>query len=347
MLYSRLGNSGLIVSRLALGTMTMSSGDPMLGLAKTQGSDVDAIVGQALDGGINFFDTADVYADGQSEEVLGKALAHVRDQVVIATKVAGRRGAALVQSGLSKRHVSLAIEQSLRRLGTDWVDVYIAHNEDPHTPLEETLEALDAVVRSGKARYLGFSNWSAWKVAAALELQKANGWAQFTHGQMYYSLLGRDIERDLVPLTERYGIGITVWSPLTSGFLSGKYARGAADHPDNRLSVIDFIPFDRQKGYEVVDTLRTVADELGASMAQVALAWLLAKRAVSSVVIGASKPSQLADNLGAVDVTLDAATIERLDMLTTPVELYPHWHWRQFGDAATRDALAPAPRGRQ
>jgi len=340
MRYSKLGSSGLIVSRLSFGTMTLSSGDPMFGIAKTRGSDIDAIVGQALDGGINFFDTADIYANGQSEEVLGKTLAPVRDQVVIATKVAGRVGSPLVQSGLSKRHITWAIEQSLRRLGTDWVDLYIAHNEDPHTPLEETLEALDAVVRSGKARYLGFSNWSAWKVAAALELQKANGWAPFTHGQMYYSLLGRDIERDLVPLTERYGIGITVWSPLASGFLSGKYVRGAAAQPDDRLSAIDFIPFDKEKAFDLIDELRSIADGIGASVAQVALAWLLAKRAVSSVVVGASKPSQLADNLGAIDVSLDSAMMDRLDALTRPIELYPHWHWRQFADAATRDALA-------
>ena len=345
MFYSKLGNTGLIVSRLAFGSMTLTNGDPMFGIAKTQGADVDTIVGQALDGVINFFDTADIYANGESEEVLGKALRSVRDEVVIATKVAGRMGSPLIQAGLSKRHIAWAIEQSLRRLGTDWVDVYIAHNEDPHTPLEETLEALDAVVRSGKARYLGFSNWSAWKVAAALELQKANGWARFTHGQMHYSLLGRDIERDLVPLTERYGIGITAWSPLTSGFLSGKYVRGAAADPGNRMSSIDFIPFDRDKGYEVVDALREIAAEIGATVAQVALAWLLAKRAVTSILVGASKPSQLADNLGAINVSLDAGTVERLDALTAPTEVYPHWHWRQFGDATAREALASRPGG--
>ena len=157
---------------------------------------------------------------------------------------------------------------------------------------------------------------------------------------MYYSLIGRDIERDLVPLTERYGIGITVWSPLASGFLSGKYVRGAAAHPDNRLSAIDFIPFDKEKAFDLIDELRSIADGIGASVAQVALAWLLAKRAVSSVVVGASKPSQLADNLGAIDVSLDSAMMDRLDALTRPIETYPHWHWRQFADAATRDALA-------
>lgn len=340
MKYTRLGNSGLIVSRLAFGAMTLTKDDPMMGLAKVQGTDADALVGQALDAGINFFDTADVYASGQSEEVLGQALASHRDSVVIASKVMMRTGAPITQAGLNKRHVTWSIEQSLRRLGTDWIDVYIAHNEDSYTPLEETLEALDSVVRSGKARYLGFSNWSAWKVAAALELQKANGWAQFTHGQMYYSLLGRDIERDLFPLTERYGIGITVWSPLASGFLSGKYNRDTAAAPDDRLASVDFIPYDRELGYAVLDELRSIADGLGVSVAQVALGWVLAKAPVSSVIVGASKPAQLADNLGAATLDLGTDAIARLDALTTPPEIYPHWHWRGFGDQVTRDALS-------
>lgn len=339
MKYAKLGNSGLIVSRLAFGAMTLTKDDPMMGVAKVRGADADALVGQALDAGINFFDTADVYAGGQSEEVLGQALSAHRDAVVIATKVMGRTGTPVTQAGLSKRHVEWSIDQSLRRLGTDWIDVYIAHNEDPHTPLEETLEALDAVVRAGKARYLGFSNWSAWQVAAALELQKANGWAPFTHGQMYYSLLGRDIERDLVPLAQRYGIGITVWSPLASGFLSGKYKRDTAAAPDDRMASMDFIPFDRELGFAIVDELRTIAGDLGASIAQVALAWVLAKASVSSVIIGASKTAQLADNLGAATLDLGADAIARLDALTTPVELYPHWHWRLVSDRLLQEVL--------
>lgn len=342
--YARLGNTGLIVSRMAFGALTLTRDDPMWGIAKVRGADADALVGQALDAGINFFDTADIYASGQSEEVLGQALAPHRDDVVIATKVMGRTGAPIVQAGLTKRHVSWAIDQSLRRLGTDWVDVYIAHNEDPHTPLEETLEALDAVVRAGKARYLGFSNWSAWKVAAALELQRANGWAPFTHGQMYYSLLGRDIERDLVPLTERYGIGITVWGPLASGFLSGKYRRGAAAQPGDRLAAIDPLPFDQDFGFAVLDELQAIATDLGASIAQVALAWLLAKPVVTSVILGASKPAQLADNLGAINLVLGADTLARLDALTAPAEIYPHWHWRKAADSVVEMALGKSGR---
>jgi len=338
MQYSLLGNTGLIVSRLAFGALTLTRDDPMSGIAKVKGADADALVGQALDAGINFFDTADVYAAGQSEEVLGRALAPHRDGVVIATKVWHRMGAPLVQAGLNKRHIPWAVDQSLRRLGTDWIDVYIAHNEDPHTPLEETLEALDAVVRAGKARYLGFSNWSAWKVAAALELQKANGWAQFTHGQMYYSLLGRDIERDLLPMRARYGIGITAWSPLAGGFLSGKYDRDRPLQDGDRLAAIGYMPFDREAGFALLDELRAIAGELGASVAQVSLAWLLAK-SVDSVILGASRPEQLADNLAAADLILPAGIVARLDALTAPPELYPHWHWRNAADHALTEAL--------
>jgi len=336
--YNLLGNTGLIVSRLAFGALTLTKGHPMSGVAKVQGADADALVGQALDAGINFFDTADIYAEGQSEEVLGHALASRRDEVIIATKVWHRMGTPLVQAGLNKRHIEWAVDQSLRRLGTDWIDVYIAHNEDPRTPLEETLEALDAVVRAGKARYLGFSNWSAWKVAAALELQKANGWAQFTHGQMYYSLLGRDIERDLFPLRARYGIGITAWSPLASGFLSGKYDRAKPLAADDRLAAIGYMNFDREAGYALLDALRAIAADLGASVAQVSLAWLLAKQ-VDSVILGASRPEQLADNLAAADLALPAEVIARLDAMTAPPELYPHWHWRNAADRAGDEAL--------
>lgn len=339
MQYTLLGNSGLVVSRLAFGALTLTRDDPMHGIAKVRGADADALVGQALDAGINFFDTADIYAGGQSEEVLGKALAPHRDAVVIATKVMGRMGAPLVQAGLTKRHVSWAIDQSLRRLGTDWVDVYIAHNEDAHTPLEETLEALDAVVRAGKARYLGFSNWSAWKVAAALELQRANGWAPFTHGQMYYSLLGRDIERDLMRMRARYGIGVTAWSPLAGGFLSGKYDRDRPGVDGDRLAATGYMPFDRALGFALLDELRAIAGEMGASVAQVSLAWLLARQ-VDSVILGASRPEQLADNLGAAALVLPEAVVAKLDALTAPAELYPHWHWRNAADGPLEAALS-------
>ena len=199
MQYALLGNTGLTVSRLAFGAMTFTAGNKALGAIYKVGADLAGeLVGRALDAGINFFDTADGYAGGESEAMLGAALKPHRDEVIIATKVGFRTGPSLTRAGLSRRHILWSVDQSLKRLGTDWIDVYIAHREDPYTPLEETLAALDAVVRAGKVRYLGFSNWSAWKVAAALEIQRANGLAPFTHGQMYYSLVGRDVERDVI-----------------------------------------------------------------------------------------------------------------------------------------------------
>ena len=342
MQYVLLGNTGLIVSRLSFGAMLFTDNTPT-GFAPMRSADADAIINQALEAGINFFDTSDIYAFGESERILGKALAPHRDGIVLATKVACRSGKALVSAGLSRRHILWSIDESLRRLGTDWVDVYIAHVEDPRTPLEETLQAFDDVVRSGKARYIGFSNWSAWKVAAALELQKANGWASFTHGQMYYSLLSRDIERDTVPMMAHYGIGLTVWSPLCSGFLSGKYTRENLSDPANRFGQYDFMPFDKEAAFALVDEMRTIAAALGATVPQVALSWLLAKPAVTSILLGASKGSQLSDNLGALDVRLDDETITRLDSVTAPARTYPQWTQEDFADKVAITALGGPP----
>ncbi|KRD52854.1 aldo/keto reductase [Ensifer sp. ENS10] len=340
MQYTTLGNTGLVVSRFAFGAMTFTAGDRSLGAVyKTDAEAADALVGQALDAGINFFDTADAYASGQSERILGEALKSRRDEVVIATKVGFRTGTPLSQAGLSRRHILWSVDQSLKRLGTDWIDAYIVHKEDPRTPLEETLLALDAVVRSGKVRYIGFSNWSAWKVAAALEIQKANGLAPFTHGQMHYSLLGRDVERDVIPMMQRYGLGLTVWSPLASGFLSGKYTRENLGDPDNRYSGFDILPFDKEQGFKLVECMRGIADQHGASVAQVAIAWLLSKKAVTSVLLGASKPHQLKDNLGAADLVLTEAEIATLDAETVPVPVYPNWFIDNLVDQPVVQAL--------
>ncbi|WP_043618166.1 aldo/keto reductase [Ensifer sp. ZNC0028] len=340
MQYTTLGNTGLVVSRLAFGAMTFTAGDRSLGaIYKTDAEAADALVGQALDAGINFFDTADAYASGQSERILGAALKSRRDEVVIATKVGFRTGTPLSQAGLSRRHILWSVDESLKRLGTDWIDTYIVHKEDPHTPLEETLVALDAVVRSGKVRYIGFSNWSAWKVAAAAEIQKANGLTPFSHGQMHYSLLGRDVERDVIPMMQRYGLGLTVWSPLASGFLSGKYTRDNLGDPDNRYSGFDILPFDKEQGFKLVERMRGIAGAHGASVAQVAIAWLLSKRAVTSVLLGASKPHQLKDNLGAADLALTAAEISALDAETVPVPVYPNWFIDNLVDQPLAQAL--------
>ncbi|HVY83037.1 MAG TPA: aldo/keto reductase [Steroidobacteraceae bacterium] len=341
MQYTRLGSTGLVVSRLAFGAMTFTQGNKDFGSVYKVGAELAAeLVGRALDAGVNFFDTADGYARGESETLLGQALRARRNDVIVATKVGIRSGTALTQAGLNRRHILWSVDQSLRRLGTDWIDIYIVHREDPNTPLEETLVALDEIVRAGKVRYLGFSNWSAWKVAAAVAFQKANGLAPFTHGQMYYSLLGRDVEYDVIPMMAHHGLGLTVWSPLASGFLSGKYTRESLSDPQNRYSGFDLLPFDKERGFELVERVRAIARERGASVAQVALAWLLAKRAVTSVILGATKRAQLDDNLGAVNVKLTDADITQLDAATSPAPLYPHWFAQRIVDQPVAEALA-------
>lgn len=340
MQHAMLGHTGLLVSRLAFGAMTFTAGNRDLGTVYKVGAKAAGeLVECALQAGINLFDTADGYAGGESERLLGAALKPHRDRVVIATKVGFRSGGPLTQSGLSRRHILWSVDESLRRLGTDWIDIYIAHREDRHTPLEETLDALDAVVRAGKVRYLGFSNWSAWRAAAALELQRANGLARFTHGQMYYSLLGRDVERDVIPMMRSYRLGLTVWSPLANGFLSGKYTRESLSDPDNRMSGFDLLPFDKQAGFTLVERMRAIASAHQASVAQVAIAWLLARSEVTSVLLGSSKLHQLEDNLHAVDLTLTKAELAELDAATAPPPVYPNWFIDNLADQPVAAAL--------
>jgi aryl-alcohol dehydrogenase-like predicted oxidoreductase len=327
--YVTLGNSGLLVSRLAFGAVTFTQGcKDLAALYKVEEKLAQTLVGRALDAGINFFDTSDAYAEGESEILLGRALASHRDSVVITTKVGVRPVGSknVLRGGLSRRHILWAVDQSLIRLGTDWIDAYVTHNDDPTTPLEETLVALDEVVRAGKVRYLGFSNWSAWRAAAALEFQATNGLARFTHGQMYYSLLGRDIERDLIPMMRQYKLGLTVWGPLAGGFLSGKYTRDNLRDSESRYSGFDILPFDKEAGFTLVEKLRPIAAAHNASVAQVALAWLLSRSQVTSVILGASKETQLVDNLGAVNVKLSDVELAELDVLTTLSPVYPNWY---------------------
>jgi aryl-alcohol dehydrogenase-like predicted oxidoreductase len=339
MQYATLGNTGLVVSRLGFGALTFTQGNKTLSSVYKVGAGLaDELVGRALDAGVNFFDTADVYADGESESLLGQALKPHRDKVVITTKV-GNRGTTdreLLRSGLSKRHILWSVDQSLKRLGTDWIDFYVAHREDPYTPLEETLEAFDAVVRAGKVRYIGFSNWSAWTVSAAMEIQKARGLAPFTHGQMYYSLLGRDVERDIVPMMQRYGLGMTVWSPLAFGFLSGAYSREDLTKPDNRFSSFDPLGIDKEKGFAVIEVMRRIAAARAITVPQVAIAWLLARPGVTSVLVGATKTHQLDDNLGAADVKLTDADMAELNEATKIDMIYATAAWIEPDRKVTR-----------
>jgi aryl-alcohol dehydrogenase-like predicted oxidoreductase len=340
MQYTTLGNTGLVVSRMAFGAMTFTAGNKeMSSVYKVGAKLADELVGRSLEAGINFFDTADVYANGESETLLGQALKSRRSDVVIATKVGSRMGTPITQSGLSRRHIFAALDASLKRLQTDWIDVYIVHREDSFTPIEETLDALDAVVRAGKVRYIGYSNWSAWKAAAAMEIQRANRLAQFTHGQMYYSLLGRDVERDIIPMMKRYGLGLTVWSPLASGFLSGKYTSETLKDPDGRYAGFDFLPFDKNAGFKLIERMRAMSAAHKASVAQVALAWLLSKNAVSSVILGATKLRQLEDNLGAIDLKLQDREIQELDEATATPLPYPNWFASNWYDKVVADVI--------
>ena len=242
--------------------------------------------------------------------------------VLSAANVAGE---AITQAGLSRQHIFASCEASLNRLNTDYLDLYILHKEDPYAPLDETLETLNDLVRVGKVRYVGYSNWSAWRAAAALQMQKERGWAQFTSGQMYYSLVGRNVEHEIVPFMRAVSLSLNVWSPLAGGFLSGKYTRENLGQSDDRLSGFDFFPFDKELGFQVVEKIRTIASDHNASVAQVALGWLLSKPVVGSIILGASKLSQLEDNLGAIDVKLSGSQIAALDQLTAPPSLYPNW----------------------
>jgi aryl-alcohol dehydrogenase-like predicted oxidoreductase len=340
MKYTKLGDTGLIVSRLSLGTMTFGSDPSVPSIYKVTQGDAMTMVDKALDAGINFFDSADGYSAGQSETMLGKALGKRRQEVVITTKAGFRTGAPITQAGLSKRHILFSCEQSLRRLDTDYIDVYLLHKEDPFTPLEETLEAMDSLVRSGKVRYIGFSNWSVWKSAIAFQMQKERGWTKFCNGQMNYSVVGRDVEHDIVPFMLHAGIGMTVWSPLAGGFLSGKYTRESLKDENNRLSGFDLLPFDKEEGFKVVEKMKVIAKEHGASVAQVAIAWLLSKPVVSSILIGASKLHQLDDNLKAIEVELSEKEVAALDEMTKPVALYPHWFNQNLVDSRHKELLS-------
>lgn len=339
MRYTRLGDTGLIVSRLAFGTMTFGSDSRLPNVYKVDQENAQTMVDKSFEAGINFFDTADGYAGGQSEEMLGRALGTRRQDVVVATKVGFRSGDPVTQAGLSRRHILFSCEQSLKRLNTDYIDLYILHKEDPYTPLEETLEVMNDLVRAGKVRYIGFSNWPAWKAASAVQMQKSRGWARFCSGQMYYSLVGRDVEHDIVPFMEHAKLGMTVWSPLAGGFLSGKYTRETVADSEDRLAVFDFLPTDKEPGFKVVDRLREIARSHNASVAQAALAWLLAKPVVSSIIVGASKLHQLEDNLKAVEVKLSALEISELDDMTKPPVLYPHWFNQNLLDAKHKEIL--------
>ena len=339
--FATLGASGLIVSRLSLVTMTFGEAHgegPAAFVYKVDQKTADRLVGQALEAGVNFFNSADVYADGQAEKMLGKALGVRRKDVVIATKAGQRFDGALLNSGLSRRHLIQSVEACLERLATDWIDVFLVHCFDVHTPMDETLSALDQLVTSGKVRYIGFSNWPAWAAAKAVALQGARNYEPFRAAEMYYSLVGRDLEHEVMPMAADAGVGIMVWSPLAGGFLSGKYTRENPTGDGGRLAGFDDLPYDRERGYSTVDVLKDIASLHQRSPAQVALAWLLSKP-VASVIVGASRLSQLSDNLQAKTLKLEEDELARLDEVTRITPPYPNWFCEQNADQLACSAL--------
>jgi aryl-alcohol dehydrogenase-like predicted oxidoreductase len=326
--YRQLGNSGLRVSAVTLGTMGFGG----TGWASAVGTtDVDGArrqISMALDAGVNLIDTADVYSSGLSEEIVAKALPVAREDVLLATKVRMPMGDGPNDAGLSRHHIIRGCEASLRRLGTDYIDLYQVHEWDGQTPLEETLRALDDLVTSGKVRYVGASNYSGWQLMKALGVADQHGLHRFVSQQIYYSLQARDAEYELVPVTVDQGLGILVWSPLAGGLLSGKYRRGV-DAPAGSRHLGDWHEppvYDEDKLYDTVDALVEIADAHGVSAAQVSLAWLLGRTGVTSVIVGARTEEQLADNLKSADLTLSADERRRLDDVSAMPLLYPHWH---------------------
>ncbi|HTV23411.1 MAG TPA: aldo/keto reductase [Polyangiaceae bacterium] len=342
MRYKLLGKTGLFVSELCLGTMTFGGKGFWEVVGRLGAREVESLVGTALDNGVNFIDTANVYSEGESEKLLGQALnalARPRDQVVVATKVRGRVGPGVNQVGLSRGHILAGVDDSLKRLGLDHVDLYQIHGFDPVTPIEETVRALDDVVRSGKARYVGFSNLPAWLAMKAIGFAEANGLARFQSAQVYYSIAGRDIEREIAPMAQSEGVAILPWSPLAGGLLSGKFDPGKPDPAGARRTSFDFPPVNRERLPRVLEALRAVANESDVSVARVALAWQLTKPFVTSVIIGAKNRDQLLDNLAAAEVRLAPEQVQRLDDASALPSEYPGW-MLDFQNREPRGTLA-------
>jgi aryl-alcohol dehydrogenase-like predicted oxidoreductase len=329
MKYATLGNTGLQVSKLCFGTMTFGDGR---GLYKAIGAvgqaEADELVKTSIDRGINFFDTADIYTEGQSEKILGQSLKNLkvaRHEIVIATKVYGRVGPGRNDVGASRGHIMDGVEASLRRLQTDHIDLYQIHANDAVTPVEETARALDTLVQQGKVRYIGCSNWQAWKIAKAIGICESKNLARFDTLQAYYSIAGRDLEREIVSLLESEKIGLLVWSPLAGGLLSGKYNRTNPKPADSRRTEFDFPIVDKERTWKILDAIAPIAKAHECSPARVSLAWLLAKPVVTSVIIGAKRRDQLDDNLAAIELTLTQDELRRLDEVSALPPEYPGW----------------------
>jgi aryl-alcohol dehydrogenase-like predicted oxidoreductase len=331
MKYNLLGNTGLYVSEICFGTMTFggSGGGIWHNIGKQQQDEVNSLIKTVVDAGINFIDTANVYSRGESEVLLGqsiKGLGLNRDELVIATKVRGRMSDDGINNvGLSRFHIFQSVDASLKRLQLDHIDLLYVHGVDLKTPIEETVRALNDIVLTGKVRYIAICNWPAWMVMKALGIADKYGWNKFVGLQYYYSLSGRDIEREIVPLAIDQNLAIMPWSPLAGGFLSGKYTRGNEKAGDSRRDVFDFPPVNKEKAYDIIDVLAEIAKQHNVSVAQVALAWVRLQKGVTSTIIGAKKVEQLQDNIKSTEVQLSADELKRIDEVSALTKEYPQW----------------------
>lgn len=345
MRYRRLGRTGLYVSELCLGTMTFGGEGGIWSAIGGLGQDtVDEMVGKALAGGVNFIDTADVYSFGVSEKLLGQSLKNLgvkRSDVVIATKVFGQMGSGPNDRGASRGHIMDGVKASLERLGLDHIDLYQIHGNDPITPIDETVRALDDLVREGLVRYVGCSNWAAWKIAKALGVAEHRDFARFETVQAYYSIAGRDLEREIVPMAESEQVGVLVWSPLAGGLLSGKFGPGSNGPEGARRAAFDFPPVNLDRAWPCVAAMREIGEARGVSVAQIALAYVLAKPWVTSVIIGARRIDQLDDNLAAAEIALTAEELAQLDAVSALPSEYPGWMFERQGSGRVPQAFTP------
>lgn len=334
MKYNLLGGTGLLVSELCLGTMTFG-GKGMFKVIGSQPQEIaDELVKKSIDAGINFIDTANIYSEGWSEEITGQAIRNVgldRHQLVLATKVRGTMGTGPNEKGLTRFHIMHQVEESLRRLKTDYIDLYQMHSYDPLTPIEETIRVFDDLVRSGKVRYVGASNVAAWQLMKALAYAKHHNLESFVSLQAYYTIAGRDLERELIPLLTDQNVGLMVWSPLAGGFLSGKYKRNATGEEGRRTATFDFPPLNKDRAFDVIDALTPMAAAKSATVAQLALAWLLHQKAVTTVIIGANKLEQLDDNLKAIEFKFTSEELSQLNEVSKLPAEYPGWMFERTG----------------
>lgn len=341
MTYTRMGNSGLVVSRLALGTMTFTHGSDWIpGVAKVGLQDAQRMVDMALDGGINFFDAADGYSNGEAEDILGQTLKGKRNEAVICTKLGFRQNDRINNAGLSRGHILSSVDGCLKRLDTDWIDLLVLHKTDFTTPMEETLSTLQNVIDAGKVRHIGVSNWPAWKVSQAVQFQRDNNMSQFVAGQYLYNAVGRDIEMDVLRMGEELGIGLMAWSPLAGGLLTGKYDLNKLEDSDGRLAEGDFLQVSKEQAQIALDALSSAAEAHDATQAQIAQAWILNKRRDHTVIVGASKLSQLETAISAANITLSADEMAALDAAAAPGRRYPEWFDDMMKDELFAKVLA-------